>query len=245
MAWNISTRPIFLVRCGTPVGAIGGSASSPFNVDKNAPLSEEGVAFSMAVGSFIRKRCAQWSNDDDVRLSDGTLASGSMCKVMTSTVPRAFNTAVHANVGQVEQFPHLNPLDRGVMHSLSPDEIGRVHPNWVLQWNKDPLHTRFPGGESYSDVVLRLEPCLVEMEQQVAPVLVVSHVTVLQILIAYFTRRPIRDVQTIEIPMNAIVEMLPKGDGHFDCHYTNLGMPISIPGYRVEKAEKMNDQAAS
>ena len=52
-------------------------------------------------------------------------------------------------------------------------------------------HCRFPGGECYRDVINRLETVIIDVEQQVSPVLVVSHVSVLQTLIAYFRASPV------------------------------------------------------
>ena len=43
----------------------------------------------------------------------------------------------------------------------------------------NPMYTC--AGESFCDLVGRLEPCLVEAEQQTAPVLICSHTTVLQV----------------------------------------------------------------
>jgi len=51
------------------------------------------------------------------------------------------------------------------------------------------------------------------MEQQVAPVLVVSHVSVLQCLVAYFRGSAVRECQSIAIPMDTVVEMTPVMGG--------------------------------
>ena len=46
---------------------------------------------------------------------------------------------------------------------------------------QDPLHWRFPRGESVVDVIHRLEPIFVECERQKQPVIIVSHVVPLQV----------------------------------------------------------------
>lgn len=73
--------------------------------------------------------------------------------------------------------------------------------------------TRFPGGESYKDLIKRLESVVVDMEQQVIPTLIVSHVSVLQVLIAYFRKSPVRDCMHIEVPLHTVLKFTPARGG--------------------------------
>ena len=51
------------------------------------------------------------------------------------------------------------------------------------------------------------------MEQQVVPVLVVSHVSVIQVLLSYFRNSPIEKCTGIEVPMNTVVKLTPVNGG--------------------------------
>ncbi len=73
--------------------------------------------------------------------------------------------------------------------------------------------SRFPGGESYKDLIKRLESPIIDMEQQTAPVLIVSHVSVLQALIAYFRQSPADQCMNIEIPMHTVLKYTPSRGG--------------------------------
>ena len=44
---------------------------------------------------------------------------------------------------------------------------------------------RYPRGESYQDIVSRLEPVLVELMRQKDPILIVSHQATLRVLVSY------------------------------------------------------------
>jgi len=252
MAWNISTRPIWLVRCGSPTGASGGSSSAPFCVDRNAPLSQEGIEFSEHLGTFVRCGARKWHDtrmaaapasmeQELARLSDGRSANGVQVKVMTSTLPRAEQTVQLAGF-QIEQYSNLNPLDKGTMHSLSMEQIESLYPNWYKGWTMKPFTTRFPGGESYQDVVSRLETVLVEMEQQVVPVLVVSHVSVLQVLMAYFTKTPVHEMHQISVPMNTVIEAVPTWTGGWELIQHKLMDCNSIPGYKQDTTPPTTNQ---
>jgi broad specificity phosphatase PhoE len=73
--------------------------------------------------------------------------------------------------------------------------------------------SRFPGGESYRDLIKRLESVIIDMEQQTGPVLVVSHVSVLQSLIAYFRQSPISQCMSIEVPLHTVIKFTPSRGG--------------------------------
>lgn len=75
-----------------------------------------------------------------------------------------------------------------------------------------PPH-RFPGGESYKDLIRRLESVVVDVEQQVIPTLVVSHVSVLQMLIAYFRKSPVAEAMQIEVPLHTVLKFTPARGG--------------------------------
>uniref|UniRef100_A0A0E0KYW9 6-phosphofructo-2-kinase domain-containing protein n=1 Tax=Oryza punctata TaxID=4537 RepID=A0A0E0KYW9_ORYPU len=77
----------------------------------------------------------------------------------------------------------------------------------VRSRKKDKLRYRYPRGESYLDVIQRLEPVIIELERQRAPVVVISHQAVLRALYAYFADRPLREVPDIEMPLHTIIEI--------------------------------------
>lgn len=72
---------------------------------------------------------------------------------------------------------------------------------------------RFPGGECYRDLINRLETVIIDVEQQVSPVLVVSHVSVLQSLVAYFRGSPVENCMSIEVPIHTVIKFTPSRGG--------------------------------
>ena len=72
---------------------------------------------------------------------------------------------------------------------------------------------RFPGGECYGDLIHRLETCIIDVEQQVNMVVIVSHVSVIQVLMSYFRRTPIEECTSNEVPMNTVIKFTPVSGG--------------------------------
>lgn len=68
---------------------------------------------------------------------------------------------------------------------MTYEEIAEKYPTDFAARDQNKFSYRYPRGESYEDLVARLEPVIMELERQ-GNVLVVSHQAVLRCLFAYF-----------------------------------------------------------
>ena len=73
----------------------------------------------------------------------------------------------------------LNEIDVGTCDGLTYKEIRDLYPTDFRARDLDKFSYRYPMGESYQDVVARLEPVIMELERKTT-VLVVSHQAVLR-----------------------------------------------------------------
>ena len=58
----------------------------------------------------------------------------------------------------------LNEIDAGVCEGLSYEEIKAKYPTEYAQRRENKYYYRYPMGESYYDLVVRLEPVIMELE---------------------------------------------------------------------------------
>ena len=157
----------------------------------------------------------------DAAAAEGRLAEDAAnpafhCAVFTSTLPRAIQTASFVEVAEENGRPHatpaLNPIDRGVAYGLTEEQFERQLPEDFERWRNDVRHTRFPGGESYADLLQRIEPFLIELEQQTSPVLVVSHLSTLQALSSYFTGSSLEEALKQDVPYHTVLQLTPAAE---------------------------------
>nr|CCA19245.1 6phosphofructo2kinase/fructose2 putative [Albugo laibachii Nc14] len=218
MSFHIEHRPIWLVRAGhcTEVQSDFHSiAKHPCVATRSANLSALGVAFAEKLAEFVQERtqavmartatCATCRNRGQEYTEP--------CLVMTSTLPRAVETAQFLSHERYEQLATLNPLDKGECYGLSMSEMQAQMPEAYEAFLRDPWKTRFPGGESYFDLMIRVEPILIDIEQHTGPVLVVSHISTLQVLYSYFLGIPIEKCADLEIPFHSVLELIPNQHG--------------------------------
>merc|ERR1712232_34291 len=189
MALHIGSRPVWLVRIphadetALAWRCVKDTWPAPPHIHfAEQPLSSKGQKFAELLARFVA-RCTR---------EDGG------CAVFSCTFCRSLQVAELIG-GSLHVRGSLNQHERGAANGLSASRIERDFPE---VWN-EPMHTRFPGGESLSDVLLRLAPNLIEMEQEMRPVLVVAPQSVLQVLYCYYTKRPVRESLSVKLPLHS------------------------------------------
>ncbi|KAJ1255521.1 hypothetical protein BS78_K199000 [Paspalum vaginatum] len=182
---HLTPRPILLTRHGESLHNVRG------RVGGDTVLSEVGELYAKKLASFIEKR----------------LKSEKTATIWTSTLQRTILTASPIVGFPKIQWRALDEINSGVCDGMTYEEIKKIMPEEFESRRKDKLRYRYPRGESYLDVIQRLEPVIIELERQRAPVVVISHQAVLRALYAYFTDRPLREVPDIEMPLHTIIEI--------------------------------------
>ena len=85
-------------------------------------------------------------------------------RVWTSWLKRTIQTAAGIEAPQ-ERWKALNEIDAGSCEELTYEEIADKFPEEFAARDMNKLTYRYPGGESYEDLVARLEPVIMELER--------------------------------------------------------------------------------
>jgi len=108
------------------------------------------------------------------------LARENIARIYASDLPRAMQTAapVAAYLGlPVEADVRLREIDVGEWEGLTFTGIQQRYPELAAEWDRNPGHTRIPGGESAADMAQRVHALLDELRAlpDELPVLLVTH----------------------------------------------------------------------
>ncbi|XP_022148335.1 6-phosphofructo-2-kinase/fructose-2,6-bisphosphatase [Momordica charantia] len=182
---HLTPRPILLTRHGESMDNVRG------RIGGDTELSEAGGVYSKKLANFVEKR----------------LKSERAASIWTSTLQRTILTASPIAGFPKIQWRALDEIYAGVCDGMTYEEIKKNMPEEYEARKKDKLRYRYPRGESYLDVIQRLEPVIIELERQRAPVVVISHQAVLRALYAYFADRPLKEIPHIEVPLHTIIEI--------------------------------------
>jgi len=120
-------------------------------------------------------------------------------------------------------FKNLDEIYAGVCDGMTYEEIAQVYPEEAAARKADKFGYRYPRGESYIDLINRLEPIAHEMERQREPLLVVAHQAILRVLYAYFTGMRREECVKVSIPLNMVIKITPTSTGFNEERFHPIG----------------------
>lgn len=185
---HLGSRPIYLTRHGQSV------YNTQHRIGGDSPLTAAGRAFADRMASFLAERV------------EGRPV------VWSSTLQRTRQTAAPLP-WPARALRNLDEIDGGRFDGWTYDAIEENAPEEWAARKADKLRYRYPRGESYLDVIQRLDPVIVEIERSRAPVVVVAHQAVLRCLYAFLTDQPMASVPRLPIPLHTVIELVPKAYG--------------------------------
>lgn len=206
MNLHLTPRNIFFCRHGETEynvqGKIGGDSD----------LSERGWAYARALPKLIQ---------DNVGTS-------TPLTVWHSTLRRTAQTASFLPYPKLA-WKSLDELDAGVCDSMTYEEISQFFPEDAASRDEDKFNYRYRGGESYRDVLVRLEPVIMELERQ-ENILIIGHQAIVRCLYAYFQSKTQEELPYIKIPLHTVIQLTPKAYG---CDEVRYKLPIeAVDTYR-------------
>ncbi|CAD7703452.1 unnamed protein product [Ostreobium quekettii] len=113
---------------------------------------------------------------------------------------------------RLEQVEHVGN-DDGVPLSVWTSTLRRTIQTAQHLLRQAPPEEWYPSGESYLDVIQRLEPVIIEMEREKESVFIIGHQAILRVIYGYCIRAPLDTIPTIPIPLHTLIELTPMPDG--------------------------------
>lgn len=238
---NLHTLPrtFYLTRHGQSeynlLGKIGGDSG----------LTPAGLEYARRLAQFAQTHIGSQTVTNETTGESATVPRPA--RLWTSTLRRTLETAQFINHealqhtwdnGDSAEWLQFRPMARrnldelyaGTCDGMTYKEIEQVYPEEFARRQDDKLSYRYPRGESYMDVTLRLEPLAQEMERTREPVLIVGHQGILRILYAYFMGLDRNEAPYVSIPLNNVIELTPHAYG---CHEKRFCL--------MRKEEMLND----
>ena len=138
----------------------------------------------------------------------------------------------------------LNELCAGKLDSLSYDHMKTAHPEEYAARASDKLNYRYPGvgGESYSDLIMRLQESILSLEQQRGNTILVCDRAVARVILAYFQGTETADLPFLEV-FAGVTELRRTHSGFKTSHLeVKVGATTSAAGPGT-KAPLQHDNA--
>ncbi|CAM39296.1 6-phosphofructo-2-kinase/fructose-2,6-biphosphatase-1-like protein [Leishmania braziliensis MHOM/BR/75/M2904] len=209
MLHNLSQTPmnLYLTRAGEYVDLLSD------RIGGNSRLTERGRAYSRVLFEYFHK---------EIPSTTSLTVMTSCAKRCTQTVHyfaeesiKHHSTPTTASEQVVDSpslrcrvlyFPTLDDINHGDCEGQLLSDVMRTMPNTLQSMKADPYYTAWPNGECIHQVFnSRLEPHIHDIQASTTPVLVTSHLHLLQGLYSYF----VTDGDNIVAPQNAFKIDIP------------------------------------
>jgi len=205
-------RPIYLSRHGqseyNALGKIGGDSG----------LTEEGIQYAKKLAVFAEEHILTGGGKNKKAARKDKCANARHARMYTSTLRRTNETVQFVdhrvqNDGWVtlrkRQWRALDELFAGVFDGMTYEEIRKKCPESYASRKANKLTYRYPRGESYLDVIRRVEQVMLHMQRHKDPVLIVAHQAVLRVVYTYFMGLPRDQATKKPIPLNTVIKLTP------------------------------------
>ena len=163
---------------------------SEFNVKKliggNSNLSKNGEKYSEKLFSFFKKKL------------DGM-------QIWTSQLNRTIQTAKKFKNTKI--YPELNEINSGICDGMTYSQIEKKYPNEFKKRQLNKYHYRYPNGESYHDINIRLKKIYDLIDNTENNILIVAHQAVLRVLISHYIKRNINQIPYLKVSLNTIYKI--------------------------------------
>jgi broad specificity phosphatase PhoE len=195
----------------------------------DSPLSSRGQAYAKVLNEFIHELYEQRKNNDILSLNNLT--------VWTSTLQRTRMTSQHLPYRKI-QWRSLDEIDAGICEGMTYADVEVKMPKEFAARQQDKFRYRYPRGESYCDMIYRIEPTLMELERQKDPVLIIGHQAVNRVVYAYLLGKKPQDCTEIPIPLHTVMEIVPNAYGATEKWYDlNERVDKELERMMVENSE--------
>lgn len=105
---------------------------------------------------------------------------------------------------------------------MTYEQVEEKFPEDFAKRDNDKYNYRYQDGESYRDVVQRLEPVLMDLERQ-DNVLIIGHQAILRCLYAYFMNHSFERLPYLKIPLHTVIQLTP---GAYTCEEKRFKVDI-------------------
>ena len=181
--FKVSTKKIFISRHGESLynlkNRIGGDSS----------ITQNGMNYARKLYNYIS---LNYKKNEII--------------IITSNLKRTKETAslFIENGFNVKHLDIINEINGGICENMTYDEVKEKYPNLYAERKKNKFYYKYPEGESYLDLIIRLKEFILELNRMDKTILIISHNAVIRVLMAYYLKNTHIELPYLDIPLHKL-----------------------------------------
>jgi len=189
---NISTRTLYLSRHGESEWNVTGQLGG------DPPLTRRGQLYAIRLAEYFASEFTDKGKD--------------LPQIWTSQLKRTRQTV--SNIPSMSIcWRALNEIDAGICEGETYGSVKEKYPDLAAARKADKLRFRYPSGESYVDVINRLQPVILEIERAREPILIVAHNAIIRAIYAFLSGKSQSECPLIDIPLHTVYKVIIRSYG--------------------------------
>jgi 6-phosphofructo-2-kinase/fructose-2,6-biphosphatase 2 len=126
--------------------------------------------------------------------------------IFTSNLNRTKMTAKWfiKNGYNVKHREILNEIDGGICEHMTYEDIQKKMPRIFDERKKDKFLFKYPEGESYADLIIRLKEFILEINRIEKPILIICHNAIVRTIYSYYLNIPHKEIPYLDIPLHKL-----------------------------------------
>ena len=98
----------------------------------------------------------------------------------------------------------MNEIDGGICENMTYEEVKKKMPDLFKNRNQDKFYFKYPEGESYYDLILRIKEFILEINRLDKVVLIITHNAVVRVILSYFLNIKHDKIPYMDIPLHTL-----------------------------------------
>jgi len=216
-------RTIYISRHGqseyNELGKVGGDSN----------LTEKGLEYARRLAKYAKDVICRAPKTGEViaaRLWTSTLTRTKQTSQFIDH-PTVLHNDEEFVVMRPRAWTNLDEIYAGICDGMTYEEIAEKYPDEARRRGENKLSYRYPRGESYMDLIQRVEPIVHELERHEEPLLIIGHQAVLRVIYCYLKGIPRENAPVVAMPLHTIVKLEPRS---YECTEERIPLMLDSEG---------------
>ena len=153
----------------------------------NSDLSKNGIEYSKKLSNYFNNK-------------------SNKIIVWTSKLKRTIQTGKNLNFPKYE-FNELNEINAGIYENMTFEEFKNNYPDEYNKRLNDKLNYKYKDGESYIDLINRIDNIIKTINSTNEDILIISHQAILRVLIGILLNKKLEEIPFISIPLHTLFKI--------------------------------------
>lgn len=187
----------------------------------NSNITNKGIKYSKKLGEFLLNENI-FDNKIKIWTSSLKRTNQTLDNAINNIVIKSNNKYTKNNLYKNHKIiKKLDEINAGIFDGYTYDDIKNNKLNEYESRKNNKLEYRYPEGESYLDLIQRIQTIINDLEYSNDPIVIISHNAIIRLIVGFYKGINKKECPFIEIPLHTVIKITIKYN-KININYINL-----------------------